>query len=95
MKRKSVPVIMILLLLFLQCSKDKNEEPAPDLSKGLLAFFELNGNFNDSAKNIQDVLYGGFISNIKNRHGYADRAMYLPVVYFLSRHPGGVAIPSP
>ena len=76
MKRKSVYVVMILLLTSVQCSKDKNEKPAPDLTKDLLAFFQLNGNFDDSTKNIQDVAYGGFLSNTKNRRGYANRAMF-------------------
>jgi hypothetical protein len=76
MKIKSVTVSMILLLIFLQCSKDKNEKPAPDLKKDLLAFFRLdNSDFNDSTKNIQDVSYGGFLSSVKNRFGYPDRAI--------------------
>lgn len=75
MNKKSIPVIMILLLMFLQCSKDKNEKPAPDLRKDLLAYFQLNGDFTDSTDNAIDVTYGGFLSNAKNRHGYADRAI--------------------
>jgi hypothetical protein len=76
MKIKSVAVLMMLLLLFVQCRKEKDEKPAPDLTKGLLAYFELNGQFKDSANDF-DVDYGGFLDWAKNRHGYAQRALSL------------------
>jgi hypothetical protein len=76
MKIKSVAVLMVLLLLFVQCRKEKDEKQAPDLAKGLLAYFELNGQFKDSADNF-DVVYGGFLNWAKNRHGYAERALSL------------------
>lgn len=76
MKRKPLFTLILAVTVLIQCSKNKNDGPVPDLRKGLLANFELNGNFNDSTKAIQDVNYGGFISNAKNRYGYANRAMY-------------------
>lgn len=92
MNRKSVSVI-ILLLLFIQCSKDKNEKPAPDLEKDLLAYFPLNGHFNDSTKNIQDVQYGGFLSFVKNRHGYNNRALHFGGGLFAFQTPFWAANP--
>lgn len=76
MKRKPVPVLLMLLLLFVQCKKEKDEKPAPDLdlATGLLAYFELNGNFKDSADDF-NVGYGGFLDWTKNRHGYSNRAL--------------------
>jgi hypothetical protein len=74
MKKKYFSAI-ILLALFAQCSKDKNEKPGPDLEKNLLAFFQLDDNFDDSTKNIQDAQYGGSLTSVKDRHGYADRAI--------------------
>lgn len=76
MKIKSVAVLLMLLLLFVQCRKEKDEKPAPDLAKDLLAYFELNGQFKDSANDF-DVNSGGFLSWAKNRHGYAGRALSL------------------
>jgi hypothetical protein len=74
MKRNLFPVSVMLLLFFVQCRKEKNEKPAPDMTKGLLAYFELNGSFKDSADDF-DVTYGGFLDWTKNRHGYAGRAL--------------------
>lgn len=69
-------IIILLAGIFLtQCKKDKKDEPPPDLRKGLMAYFQLNGNFDDSA-NALDVSYGGFMSQIKNRHGYSNRAIF-------------------
>lgn len=75
MKIRSIVVIMILSLMFIQCRKDTNEKPPPDLKTGLLAYFRLNGNFEDSTTNVLDATYGGFLSYAKNRHGYEDRAV--------------------
>jgi len=76
MKRKPLFTLILAATMLIQCSKSKDQTPAPDLKSGLLAFFQLNGNFDDSTKAIQDANYGGFISDAKNRHGYANRAMY-------------------
>jgi hypothetical protein len=75
MKRKLIPVLAMLLLLFVHCKKDKDETPKADLGEGLLAYFELNGGFDDSAKSLE-VDYGGFLGFAKNRYGYAERAVY-------------------
>lgn len=71
---KKIWLLLIPALAFVQCKKDKEDEPPPDLQRGLLAYFRLNGDFADSAKNVQ-TSYGGFLSNAKNRHGYNSRAM--------------------
>jgi hypothetical protein len=74
MKCKPIPVLIMILLLFAQCKKEKDEKPVEDLSKGCLAYFELNDGFEDSADNF-DVTYGGFLGPVKNRHGYSGRAL--------------------
>lgn len=66
---------IILFTAFIQCSKDKGDNAAPDLNKGLLVNFLLNGDFTDSLDIASDVAYGGFLSHTKNRHGYDNRAI--------------------
>ena len=72
---KKIFLPIILFTTFIHCSKDKDDSPPPDLNKGLLVNFLLNGNFNDSLDNADDVTYGGFLSHTKNRHGYNNRAI--------------------
>lgn len=74
---KKIHALLLLALTaigFIQCKKDKDTVAPPDLRKDLLAYFRLNGDFDDSAKNVA-TQFGGFLSSIKNRHGYSNRAM--------------------
>lgn len=57
MKRKLILIVLSGALL-VNCSKDKNDAPpaAPDLRKGLLAYFEFNTNsLYDSTNKVMDV----------------------------------------
>jgi hypothetical protein len=65
MKRKLLLPIMLATTVFVQCSKDKKDEPVPvpepNIVKGLLAFFELNS-FHDSTKNVTLIDYSPFVT---------------------------------
>lgn len=74
MQRKFILILLLLQLVLVRCKKEKDEGPPPDVTKGLLAYFELNGQFKDSADGF-DVTYGGFLSWAKNRYGYGSRAL--------------------
>lgn len=76
MKNTSTLSILFFLFILLACKKDKDPNtPPPDLKSDLIAYFPLNGNFNDSTKKAQNVAYGGFTSEFKNRYGYLNRAI--------------------
>ena len=90
--KRNFAIIILSATMLVQCSKDKNVNSA-DLTKGLLAYFQLNGNFNDSTDKAIDVTYGGFLSHVKNRHGYDNRAISFNGGLFSFETPGWPANP--
>lgn len=83
MKRKIIFPGLLLAVILVQCSKRKDENSGPDLKKGLLAYFPLNGGFFDSASTIKKISYfyqpNGDVADrkgIKNRAKYYDTAKF-------------------
>jgi hypothetical protein len=73
-----LPVVLLSALLLVQCKKDKeSEDKGPTgLNKGLIAYFKLDNNFDDSTGNIPVTTYSTTgITPVKDRHGKAAGAM--------------------
>jgi hypothetical protein len=51
MKRMRLLILVFAVTILVQCSKDKNDNAA-NLTKGLLAVFKMNNDFEDSTGNI-------------------------------------------
>lgn len=82
--KKIIFLPIILFATFLQCSKDKNDNSI-NLTKGLLAVFKMNNEFNDSTGNIPITLYSNTgIEAVEDRKGIAEKAMYFDQGYMLA-----------
>src|SRR5688572_19794608 len=75
--KKYLAIPCLLLTAFLcQCSKDKNDNAA-NLTKGLLAVFKMNNDFEDSTGNINLGYYSSTgIKAVADRKGNAKSAMF-------------------
>ena len=75
MKMMRVLIIVFAAIMLVQCSKDKDDNGV-NLTKGLLAVFKLNNEFNDSTGNIPITLYTNTgITAVADRKGNAKSAM--------------------
>jgi hypothetical protein len=74
-----LPVVLLSALLLVQCKKDKkeSEDDGPTgITKGLIAWFKLDNNFNDASGNIPLTTYTTTgITAVTDRHGKAAGAM--------------------
>jgi hypothetical protein len=79
MKTKSTlaAVLTFSLILLLQCKKDKDKNNEVNLTKGLLALFKMNNNFDDSTGNIFIASYSvSGINAVADRNGNTKNALY-------------------
>jgi hypothetical protein len=68
-------LFLLFAITLIQCKKDKNDN-AIDLRKGLLAFFTLDDNFEDSTGNIPITIYSTQdITAVPDRHNRLASAM--------------------
>jgi hypothetical protein len=82
-----------LVLLFIHCSKNKNNAP-PDLQKGLQAWFKLDGGFAESTSNISSSGHSGTASAVADRKGNAQGAISFEGGFFWFEFPKSfMAIP--
>lgn len=84
MKRKIIFPGILLVAILVQCSKGKDGNSGPDLQKGLLAYFQLDGDYFDSASTIKKISYfyqpNGDVADrkgIKNKAKYFDTAKFM------------------
>src|SRR6185503_2102391 len=76
MKRSVVFILLITALVQCKKDKDKKEDGPTGLNKGLLAYFKLDNNFNDSTGNIPVVAHSTTgITAIPDRHNKLESAM--------------------
>jgi hypothetical protein len=79
MKKTQLQFLLILTsftILLLQCKKDKDKNNGVNLTKGLLALFKMNDNFDDSTGNIPIASYSvSGINAVADRNGNTKNAM--------------------
>jgi hypothetical protein len=76
MKRNFLWAILVPAIILVQCSKNKNDTPRPDLLKGLLAYFELNNSFYDSTGNVTVVAKSAQVTSFLDRRNNAGGAVW-------------------
>jgi hypothetical protein len=76
MKRSVVFILLITALVQCKKDKDKKEEGPTGLNKGLVAYFKLDNNFDDSTGNIPIVAHSTTgITAVPDRHNKLESAM--------------------
>src|SRR5688572_480432 len=76
MKIMRLLILVFAVTILVQCSKDKNDNAA-NLTKGLLAVFKMNNDFEDSTGNITLGYYSSTgIKAVADRKGNAKSAMF-------------------